>query len=367
MREIDELTLEQLCGQLLVVGFPGEQLPDLVVSGLRQKQLGGVILFSRNLPDWRAAWSLSRRIVSMSQRGFPPFIAIDQEGGRVQRIRDGVLQLPALGHWTKQADAQLCQRVARQQAAELSALGFNVNFAPVADVDSNPDNPVIGDRAASHDPVRVTEVCRSLISGQQESGVMACLKHFPGHGATEVDSHHGLPTVSRSTIELRTTELYPFERLCRYAAATMTAHVVFPAFDTVPATLSPRLCTTLLRREFGFEGVLFSDDMEMGALTRQWSIEQSSVLAIKAGCDALLICHSPDVQERALQALVAEARHDLAFRARVQEAVERGIQVRRRFIPRPADSTEAVQALFDSTEHQELAATLDATSPSNRN
>ena len=360
MREIDELTLEQLCGQLLVVGFPGEELPDSIVAGLRQKQLAGVVLFSRNVPSWRNAWMLARRVVALSQRGFPPFVAIDQEGGRVQRIREGVLQLPALRVWTNGAQEQWCRRVAHQQASELAALGINLNFAPVADVDSNPDNPVIGDRAASDDPARVTAVCRALLLGQQDAGVMACLKHFPGHGATEVDSHHGLPTVDKSTIQLRTTELYPFERLCRQAAATMSAHVVFPVFDTVPATLSPRLCTTILRREFGFEGVLFSDDMEMGALSQQWSIEQSSVLAVKAGCDALLICHSEEVQQRALRALIAEARHDSAFKARVQEAVERGIQVRRKFIPRPAEDVAEIEALFDSQEHRELAVALES-------
>lgn len=360
MREVDELDLEQLCGQLLVIGFSGVTLPEAVARQFERQALGGVILFGRNLPDCTTAWNLCREAVGRSNTRFPPFIGIDQEGGRVSRLRERVLELPPLGHWARLADPPLRHKVALQQATELAALGFNLNFAPVVDVNSNPANPIIGDRSPSSDPREVTQIAEALIAGQQAAGVIACLKHYPGHGDTSLDSHLDLPTVNKSTVELRSTELYPFERLCRHAAAVMTAHVLFPVLDSEPATFSARLCTTLLRREFAFEGVLFSDDLEMGALSKHWPIEVSAVKAVRAGCDALLICKSEDDQGRAHRALIAEAERDSAFKARVQEAVERGLQVRRRFPPRPATDHVALSASLDSHAHRDTQRRVNA-------
>jgi beta-N-acetylhexosaminidase len=360
MREVDDLSLEQRCGQLLVVGFTGTKPTPFVRQRLQQKALGGVIAFTRNLPDAVSAWTLCRELTNLAPAQFPPFVALDQEGGRVRRLRDRVLDLPPFGVWAPAAPVNSRRKIVHQQATELAALGFNLNFAPVADVHSNPDNPIIGDRAASSDPREVTQICATWIEAQQAAGVMACLKHFPGHGDTSLDSHFELPTVNKSTVELRTTELYPFERLCRQAAAVMTAHVLYPMLDTDPATFSARLCTTLLRREFGFEGVLFSDDLEMGALSRHWPIEESAVRAVRAGCDALLICSSEELQERASRALVAEAEKDAAFRDRVQEAVERSLVIRRRFAPKPAADADALSAVLESHAHRDAQRKLNA-------
>lgn len=360
MREVEQLDLEQLCGQLLVIGFNGTVVPDAVRAQFQRSALGGVILFGRNLPDVETGWGLCRHIADLATTQFPPFIGVDQEGGRVRRLRERVLDLPPLGVWSPLAEGHLRRKVAFQQATELAAIGFNLNFAPVVDVNSNPQNPIIGDRSPSADPRIVTQVGSVLIEGQQAAGVMACLKHFPGHGDTTVDSHHELPTVDKSTVQLRSTELYPFERLCRHAAAVMTAHVVFPVLDSEPATFSPRLCTTLLRKEFAFEGVLFSDDLEMGALSRKWTIEESAIKAIKAGCDALLVCSSSELQNRAHRALVAQAEKDTGFRARVLEAVERGLLARRRFPPTPAHDKETLLAALDSHAHRDAQRRINA-------
>jgi beta-N-acetylhexosaminidase len=362
MREIEQLSVQQLCGQLIVVGFTGTELPHSIIADLANRALGGVILFSRNFNDWKGAWVLCSRIHDVCANQLPPFICVDQEGGRVQRIKDKVLTLPPLGKWAHRFEETVRRKVAHQQALELAAIGFNVNFAPVADVNSNPTNPIIGDRSASADPAVVTRVCRSLIEGQQSAGVMACVKHFPGHGDTVVDSHLELPTVDKSTVALRTTELYPFERLSRDAAAVMTAHVVFPSLDSLPATFSPRLCTTLLRREFGFEGVLFSDDLEMGALDKHWPVEESAVRAVRAGCDALLLCSSEEHKRRAVQALIAEVEKDPNFKSRVIEAVERSLQMRRRYPARPAANDAAVLATLDSHAHRDLQRKLNVVS-----
>jgi beta-N-acetylhexosaminidase len=360
MREVEQLDLEQLCGQLLVIGFNGTTVPDVLRAQLQRNALGGVILFGRNLPDVETSWALCRQVADLCTTKFPPFIGVDQEGGRVRRLRDRVLDLPPLGVWAPLAETHLRRKVVFQQAIELAAIGFNLNFAPVIDVNSNPQNPIIGDRSPSGDPRLVTQIGSVLIEAQQAAGVMACLKHFPGHGDTTVDSHHELPTVNKSTVELRSTELYPFERLSRHAAAVMTAHVLFPVLDNEPATFSPRLCTTLLRKEFAFEGVLFSDDLEMGALSHRWTIEESALKAVKAGCDALLLCSSPELQQRAHRALVAQAEKDPAFRARVLEAVERGLLARRRFPPSPAHDKETLLTTLDSHAHRDAQRRVNA-------
>jgi beta-N-acetylhexosaminidase len=317
-----------------------------------------VVLFSRNLPDLQTTWQLCSQIAQSTPREFPPFIAVDQEGGRVARLRQGVIQLPPLSEIGKRDDLELSLRLATQQARELRQLGFNLDFSPVADVDSNPKNPIIGNRAYGPDPALVTRHCKTFVEAFQNSGLMACIKHFPGHGDTDSDSHLTLPTVTRDALSLRKTELYPFERLAPHVATMMTAHVVFEALDSVPATLSPRLCETLLRREFSFDGVLFSDDLEMGALSQRWSIEESCVLAVKAGCDALLVCSRSDLHERAQVALTNAIGRDVNFRKRCERAVVRSVQARRRFAPAPSARFEALEESLNSDERRALDSLL---------
>lgn len=364
MREVEGLSGEQLAGQLLVVGIPGPELPVEIRDQLRNRALGGIILFARNLPDLKGAQRLCSEIAEACPTPWPPFVGIDQEGGRVARLRQGVTPVPPMRVLGQLDDPALSRLVAQQQALELGALGFNINFAPVADVDSNPENPIIGDRSFGSDPALVTRHCLQFVEGFQANGLMACIKHFPGHGDTDVDSHLDLPSVRRSVVELRQTELYTFERLARHSATAMTAHVVFSALDSVPATLSPRLCTTLLRGEFGFDGVLFSDDLEMGALRRHWPIEQSAPTAVSAGCDALLICSDASQIRLAHQALTARIEADDAFRFRCREAVETSLKMRRRFPPRIAvDGVQAVERLITAPGARRLHGLLERAQP----
>jgi beta-N-acetylhexosaminidase len=357
VREIEELSAEQLAGQLLIVGFAGPRLPKPLGKLLKNRALGGAILFRRNLPDLESTWKLCTAIAEAAPSGLPPFIAVDQEGGRVARLREGVIRLPPLRAIGKADDLELSKRLATQQGAELRALGFNLNFSPVADVDSNPQNPIIGDRAFGSDAALVTRHCKGFLEGFADAGIMGCVKHFPGHGDTDSDSHLTLPTVRRGSLSLRQTELYPFERLAPVAPTMMTAHVVFEALDSVPATLSPRLCETLLRREFGFEGVLVSDDLEMAALAQSWSIEDSAVLAIRAGCDALLICSRRDLHERAQRALTRAIDRDSDFRQRCEQAAARSLTARRACAPMPP-RFEALERLLHSDERRSLDARL---------
>jgi beta-N-acetylhexosaminidase len=232
--------------------------------------------------------------------------------------------------------------------ADLRALGFSSGLAPVLDVHSNPRNPVIGDRAFGESPADVTRYALAFAAGLEASGVAACGKHFPGHGDTERDSHLELPVVRHDRARLDAVELAPFRAAAAAGiAALMSAHVLYSALDDVrPATLSPAIATALLRDALGFRGVLLSDDLEMKALRAP--VEETAVLAVRAGCDALLICSSAELADRAHRALVRACETDGAFRARCEEALARFTELRRRVPPRPERDDRALAAHFAS-------------------
>jgi beta-N-acetylhexosaminidase len=338
---------EVVCGQLLVGGFGGSELPSEMARALAEGRRGGAILFKRNLPSLAAARELCARVLDAAPRELPPFIGVDQEGGRVGRLPPPFLSLPPMRVLGSLGDASLDEEVGSVLGLELALLGFNLDFSPVLDVDSNPKNPVIGDRAFSSDPAEVSRLGLAFARGLESSGVLACGKHYPGHGDTDTDSHFDLPVVKGDLERLAAVELEPFRAAARAGVASlMSAHVVYPALDaTAPATLSHRIATELLRGELGFGGVLFSDDLEMRALSDRMSAAQSAVAAVRAGCDALLVCSDFSLQEAAHAALVREAERDAGFLARCREAAERGLAARRRFRPRPLPAAEALRSV----------------------
>lgn len=351
MRAAD-LSLQVLCGQIIVGGFDGFELPDRFASSLRQGHRGGAIQFKRNVRDLESTYALCSAIRSVCPPELPPFIAVDQEGGRVARLRGWFPSLPPMRLLGQTNDFYLATRVGKHLGRALAALGFNLDFAPVLDVDSNPNNPIIGDRSFATHPERVASLAVAFALGLEESGVLSCGKHFPGHGDTSVDSHVGLPIIHHDRARLDAIELVPFRAYAQANLGTiMTAHVVVTSFDEkVPATLSPRVCTDLLRRDVGFRGVLFSDDLEMAAVAATYAIEDSAVLSIRSGCDALLVCSDEDLQDCAHAALVRECERDEAFRARCIEAVDRGLEARRRKPPCPTSSVEEAKAVIADVE-----------------
>jgi beta-N-acetylhexosaminidase len=354
------LSPEQLCGQLLIVGFEGKKLPSELEQALAAGERGGVVLFTRNIADPRGAHEIACACAAAAPPDLPPLLCVDQEGGRVIRIPAPALELPPMRTLGAIGDPVLVKRAAAVVARELAAMGFNMNLSPVLDVDSNPKNPVIGDRSLGSDPDVVARLGRAYIEGLQENGVMACGKHFPGHGDTSKDSHVDLPVVDRSKQKLDEVELPPFRTASlRGVAALMTAHVIYSELDPVlPATLSAKIASTLLRSEIGFQGMLLSDDLEMAALSDRYEIEASAVAAVLAGCDALLVCHSAELQQRAHRALVERANADEAFMLRCQQAAQRGLKARRERPPRPAPSAEALRAALQTLEAQQIASEI---------
>ena len=351
-------SLERLCGQLILGGFASHELPVEYAAALRSGRRAGAILFKRNLPDCKAAFALTQQL-SQSAGTLPPLIAIDQEGGRVARLGAPLLQPPSMRTLARSGDVELIEAVAAALGQQLAALGFNLNFAPVLDVDSNPENPVIGDRAFGSVPDQVVRGARAVCSGLLKARIIPCGKHFPGHGDTWIDSHIALPTVAHDLERLERIEFAPFRAMLGELPSIMSAHVVYTALDpTLPATLSYRALAGLARDQMGFAGAIFSDDMEMGAIAARFAIEDSAVGAVRAGCDMLLICHSWDTQERALAALIREAQRDRSFLDRCREASNRTAKLRQKYAPAPAQNYSEAARSFETPEALRLHAKL---------
>lgn len=349
-------TLQRRCARMFMVGFPGRE-PDPDFLALVDDGVFGAILFKRNVGGAEETAALCRRIKERAGRPF--LLAVDQEGGRVARLRGApfapVPPMRALGDL---GDEAVAERVGRLLAHELRALGFDWDFAPVLDVDTNPKNPVIGDRAFHRDPNEVARLGTALARGLEAGGVASCGKHFPGHGDTLQDSHHTLPRLPHELERLRRIELLPFAAYARAGlASVMTAHVLFEAIDrTVPATLSPAVLDGILRRELGFGGVVVSDDLEMKAIANHFPVEEAAVQGTLAGVDLFLVCHRADVQRRAIEALVRAVESGRVPRARIDEANARLDALAARFAHPPVDAVSQL----GSREHLTLAQGLPA-------
>lgn len=358
--------LRHTVGQLLLAGFAGPTLPPEIRSLAREFGLGGVVLFKRNVeePAQVAELAYSARTLLPDT---PLWVGIDQEGGRVARLRAPFTEWPpmaVLGRADDEEGEALARRFARALATELLAVGVSIDFAPVLDVHTNPKNPVIGDRALSDDPRRVAALGRVIIEALQSAGLAACGKHFPGHGDTSVDSHHDLPLVEHPPERLRETEFLPFrEAIDAGVAAIMTAHVHVPALDEFsPATLSHQIVTGVLRDELHFGGIVFTDDMEMKAIADRFSPADAAVAAVSAGCDGLLICGTDhDRQAAALEGIIRAVEQELLPVARLEQAIERHRHAKAQFIPREARRPLGGRALADIAgrlEHQAVAAEM---------
>jgi beta-N-acetylhexosaminidase len=351
-----------LAGSVIVGGFDSTTLPPVVSERLHKGHLAGVTLFRRNIVDAQQVRALCSDIVACSS--MPPVISIDQEGGRVARLREGVTLLPPMRVLGSINDTQLTRRAAVAITRELAAMGVTLNFAPVCDVDSNPDNPIIGDRSFGRDAETVSRHVVAFIEGIHEGGGMGCAKHFPGHGDTFTDSHLALPRIPHDRTRLDAVELPPFRAAIRAGVASlMSAHVLFDALDMgVPATLSHAVMTGLLRKDVchNHDAVIFSDDLHMKAVSDTWPVEQSGILAITAGCDGLLICTDVDSQERCRIALAAHARTDTAFAARLGDASARMHRMRALCPPKPCADDTQLQQVLQHPDHRAVLAEITA-------
>ena len=355
-------------GQFLIGSMPGATIPVELRSLAKEFDLGGVILFSRNIETPEQVAELSAECEALG-RAMPAWVSVDQEGGRVARLKPPFTEWPpmaTLGRAGTQADA-LAGRFARALAEELLAVGITLDYAPVLDIHTNPKNPVIGDRALAGRADDVARLGRVIIRGLQHAGLAACGKHFPGHGDTSTDSHFELPVVEHLPDRLQAIEFEPFRAaIAEQVAFIMTAHVLVPSLDERrPATLSPHVVQKMLREELKYDGVILSDDLEMKAVSAQYAVPEAAVDAIAAGCDAVLVCQgNVDLQARTLEALVKAVESGAIPAKRHDDAAMRLKRAKQRFLtnkrPGPSARMRALRGVIGREEHQLVAAEMAA-------
>ena len=349
--------LRRHAGRLAIVGFDGTSVPEDLRRLAAEFDLGGVIYFARNIIEPRQVAELSREVADLA-REWPLWVSVDQEGGRVARLRPPFTEWPPAATLGRSADERLAERFAAALAAELRAVGINLDYAPVLDVHTNPANPVIGDRALADRAELVASLAAVIIRTLQSNGVAACGKHFPGHGDTSVDSHEALPVVEHERRRLDTVEFVPFRRAVTERVATiMTAHVQIPALDaTRIASLSPAVIGGVLKGALGFNGVVISDDLGMKAVSATLPLAEAAVGAIGAGCDAVLLCNSrPQEQVEAIEALIRAAEAGALPTSRIDDAFGRQRRVKERFADSFRQPPAGALALVGCTEHQDVA------------
>lgn len=353
----NNLTLEQKIGQMLIAGFPSTEVDDHFNYIVEKLHIGNIILFARNIKAEKQLHELNVSIHKkvLETNGVPPFITIDQEGGMVTRIDKGVTFFPGNMALTASNIEKAAFNYGRYSARELKALGINLNLAPVLDVNNNPANPIIGVRSYSDNPDTAGKQGADYVEGLQGEGVAAVGKHFPGHGDTDVDSHLALPLVPHQMKRLEEVELVPFKAAIKQGVqGIMTAHVLFPAIEEekMPATLSHKVITGLLRETLGFEGLVFTDCLEMNAIKDFYGVGKAAVAAIKAGADILLVCHTRSLQEEAVQTIKTAVENGEISLERINDSVNRILNAKAKYAE---STTENFEAIVGCEEHKNYA------------
>lgn len=290
-------------GELLMIGFSGMELSDETAAFFSQAGVGGAILFGHNYESPGQVAELTNQIQEC-RTDLPLWVGVDHEGGRVQRFKKPFTRIPDAEQISATASPKLAFDLAEMMGKELKAVGVNVNFCPVADIMTNPKNPVIGPRSYGSSEEQVSKMVTAMVRGHLVAGVQPVVKHFPGHGDTSVDSHFALPKIDTPLETLRERELKPFVRAFKSRCSmVMTAHIVNPKLDPErPATLSPKVLQDILRRELRYSKVVFSDDMEMKAIADHFGAADAPWMAVEAGCD-ILIYRSEAAGRKAFEAL----------------------------------------------------------------
>ena len=353
---IERMTVEQKVGQLLLVSFGGTKLDAAAAKLLDEDEPGGVALFSRNIvsPEQTATLvqALRRHDPRVGSVRIPTFVAVDQEGGNVVRLKNMATVLPTAMALGATDDEVLARQVGRALGRDLVAWGFNMNLAPVLDVNSNPKNPVIGTRSFGADPERVAAIGAGYVRGLVDEGVVAVAKHFPGHGDTDVDSHYGLPVLQHDRARLDAVELKPFERA--FAAglpAVMTAHIALPQIaegKDVPATVSHRVLTEMVRNDLRFDGLIITDGLEMKGVVDRYGSGEAAVQAVVAGADMVMVLWSPQAKKSVRHALRDAVDSGRIPRERLNEAVRRVLVAKARaglFSRAVVDPAQSVRTL----------------------
>lgn len=356
-------TLRESAGQLLWIGFEADAWNGSLENLLDTVRPGGVIFFQRNIATAEQFGGLVRQCAAFlfERSELRPFLAVDLEGGKVDRFRELIAPLPAVRHAVQ---AGMARELGRLAGREVAAFSLNVDFAPVLDIASAESHSVLGSRTAGDSPEVVARFAEEFLGGLAESGILGCGKHFPGLGSGCLDSHLTMPRIEKSAEQLWEHDLLPYRSLAARLPMVMVAHAAYPALEpdaALPASLSRRIVTGLLKGKIGFEGLVLSDDLEMGGVLEGRTVGEAAVAAVAAGCDMLLVCRRAEYVQAAFQAIVRRAERDSVFRTTVEQAAEKVIRARQTLLKVPTSQPASIGAL--RTEIRTLTAEIERRLP----
>jgi beta-N-acetylhexosaminidase len=365
------IELVRLAGQCVVTGWHGVGIPRAVQDLAEQGALGGVLVARHNYRDRAQLVRMTGLLHSWGPRDRRALVTADQEGGPVSHLSPPVAPLPSMTALGNIDDIDLTHRAGAAMGEELRRVGVDVDLAPVLDARTNPRNSVVLGRVFSREPERVARHGRAFIDGLWAAKVLACAKHFPGHGDTSVDSHAGLPRVAHNLARLEAVELVPFRAVIREVASVMVAHVVYSGVDPQnPGTLSRAVVDGILRQRLQFDGVAMTDDLQMAAIRRTYGHERAVELAIRAGIDMAMLAHNAEYARQAIHHLARTAERDPALRRRLEESAARVARMRAKldaptppnpFVVDPARLAWEVDARRAASGVQGVNATRDPT------
>jgi beta-N-acetylhexosaminidase len=365
--------LRTLAGQLLTFGFDGSSLSSSLEGALKTLQPGGIILFARNIESPQQTHALLKAVQKKVE--IPLFRCVDMEGGAVDRLKNAIGPAPSVKQVAQAEHRAFYREHGRLIGNEVRALGFNVDFAPVLDLRCNASLGVMGSRTASRDAKTTAAYAKGFLRGLKEAGVAGCGKHFPGLGEAKVDSHEALPVVRKSWKALWEEDLLPYRLLARQLPFVMVAHCSFPEVtgDLLPSSISRKWIGEVLRKKIGYDGLVVSDDLEMGGVLKVAGIEEAAVETVHAGADMYLVCHSPELVHRAYDAILKEAERSRRFRLKVETAALRILRAKQHWpaltkrmaaAPNEATVSRLREQLWEFSEEVRLTANaLAATAP----
>ncbi len=358
--------MKNLIGQQMIVGLQGTSLTEIEKKFIIENDIGGVILFTRNVESPEQLHALVTEIQGLRHKTksqAPLLVSIDMEGGRVHRLKAPFTQWPSLRKMGDIDSTSIAFKFAQNMGDELRALGINLNFAPCVDVLTNPKNEVIGDRSISEDPEMVSKIASALVRGYIKSGVQPCAKHYPGHGNTLLDSHEALPVEDRSLEELRDRELVPFKKVFRARLNfLMTAHILYKKVDPEwPATLSATWINRILKQDFRYRQFVITDDLDMKALTNHYDKSVIPVQALQAGASILLYCHELDSPQLGLEAVIKAVENNSLPREVIQKNHDDLLAFKKEHLLPPYEPKpmSEVQSIVGHPDHIRLAKAID--------
>ncbi len=323
LQQLDNMTLAEKAGQVVVCGLDGYSVDSTFTSLMEDYKVGGVILFSKNIESSSQLAELTNSIKNLGNPDIPPIIAIDEEGGQVSRMPYDIESMPSAYSIAQTGSTELCYNSGVIIGNQLNALGLSTGFSPVLDIWSNPDNLIISTRAYGTNADEVSTYATQVMQGLKSQEVIPVGKHFPGHGDTLDDSHYSLPVVTKTKAELENFEFVPFKTaIDNGIPAIMVGHLLCTEIDSnYPASLSKTMVTDILKTELGFDGVVFTDDLTMDAIDTQYSVEDASVMALNAGCDMLLVCHGYENAVNTINNIVSAVENGTLSEDRLNNAV----------------------------------------------